>query len=59
MTLPILFKQSKLQPETLSFLKTKENDEADKIDYLNRKNVLVQWKYLQKFRNKKVCFQTM
>ena len=55
----ILFKQSKLQPETLSFLKTKDNDEDDKIDYPNRKNVLVQWKYLQKFRNKRVCFQTM
>ena len=52
----ILFKQSKLQPETLSFSKTKDNDEADKIDYLNRKNVLVQWKYLQKFRNKMSVF---
>jgi len=40
-------------------LKTKDNDEDDKIDYLNRKNVLVQWKNLQKFRNKSVFFQTM
>ena len=55
----ILIKQAKLRPETLRLLKTKDNDEDDKIDYLNRKNVLVQWKYLQKFRNKSVFFQTM
>jgi len=55
----ILIKQAKLRPETLSLLKTKDNNGADKTDYLNRKNVLVQWKYLQKFRNKRVCFQTM
>ena len=54
----ILIKQAKLRPETLSMLKTKDNNGADKTDYLNRKNVLVQWKYLQKFRNNRVCFQT-
>ena len=43
----ILIKQAKLRPETLSLLKTKDNNRADKIDYPNRKNVLVQWKYLQ------------
>ena len=43
----ILIKQAKLRPETLSLLKTKDNNGADKTDYLNRKNVLVQWKYLQ------------
>jgi len=61
MTLPILFnlnkidsylqriliKQAKLRPETLSQLKTKDNNAADKIYYLYRKNVLVQRKYLQ------------
>ena len=55
----ILIKQSKLRPETLSLLKTKDNNAADKTDYLYRKNVLVQRKNLQKFRNKRVCFQTM
>ena len=55
----ILIKQAKLRPETLSLMKTKDNNGADKSDYLNRKNVLVQWKYLQKFRNKRVIFQTM
>ena len=43
----ILIKQEKLRPETLSRLKTKDNNEADKIYYLYRKNVLVQRKYLQ------------
>ena len=55
----ILIKQVKLRPETLSLLKTKDNNAADKTDYLYRKNVLVQRKNLQKFRNKRVCFQTM
>ena len=55
----IFIKWAKLRPETLSLLKTKDNNGADKTDYLNRKDVLVQWKYLQKFRNKRVCFQTM
>ncbi len=55
----ILIKQAKLRPETLSLLKTKDNNAADKTDYLYRKNVLVQRKNLQKFRNKRVCFQTM
>jgi hypothetical protein len=31
----------------LSLLKTKDNNGADKINYLYRKNVLVQRKYLQ------------
>jgi len=39
----ILIKQAKLRPETLSLLKTKDNNAADKTDYFNRKNVLVQW----------------
>ena len=43
----ILIKQAKLRPETLSLLKIKDNNGADKTDYLNRKNFLVQWKYLQ------------
>ncbi len=43
----ILIKQAKLRPETLSRLKTKDNNAADKIYYLYRKNVLVQRKYLQ------------
>ena len=55
----ILIKQVKLRPETLSLLKTKDNNGADKTDYRYRKNVLVQRKNLQKFRNKRVCFQTM
>ena len=54
----ILIKWAKLRHETLSLLKTKDNNGADKTDYLNRKDVLVQWKYLQKFRNKRVCFKT-
>lgn len=43
----ILIKQVKLRPETLSLLKTKDNNAADKTDYLYRKNVLVQRKNLQ------------
>ena len=43
----ILIKQAKLRPETLSLLKNKDNNAADKTDYLYRKNILVQRKNLQ------------
>ena len=43
----ILIKQAKFRPETLSLLKIKDNNAADKTDYLYRKNVLVQRKNLQ------------
>ena len=54
----ILIKQAKLRPETLSLQKTKDNNGADKIYYLYRKNVLVQREYLQKYPKKRVCFKT-